>query len=59
MELNSEMNRRKKIKIVQISLFLLGILIIYSTYYGENLNLKKGSISDITKKKNNKRFKRI
>ena len=51
MELNSEMNRRKKIKIVQISLFLLGILIIYSTYYGENLNLKKGSISDITKKK--------
>ena len=51
MELNSEMNRRKKIKIVQISLFLLGILIIYSTYYGENLNLKKGSISDTTKKK--------
>ena len=59
MGLNSGMNRRKKIKIVQISLFLLGILIIYSTYYGENLNLKKGSISDTTKKKNNKRFKRI
>jgi lipopolysaccharide export system protein LptA len=51
MGLNSGMNRRKKIKIVQISLFLLGILIIYSTYYGENLNLKKGSISDTTKKK--------
>ena len=51
MELNSEMNRKKKIKIAQLSLFLLGIFIIYSTYYGEKLNLKKGSISDITKKK--------
>lgn len=51
MELNSEMNRKKKIKIAQISLFLLGILIIYSTYYSEKLNLKKGIISDTTKKK--------
>ena len=38
MELSDEMNRKKKIKIVQISLFLLGIFIIYSTYYGEKLN---------------------
>jgi hypothetical protein len=51
MELNSEMNRKKKIKIAQLSLFLLGIFIIYSTYYGEKLNLKKGSISDPTKEK--------
>ena len=51
MELNSEMNRKKKIKIVQISLFLLGIFIIYSTYYGEKLNSEKGLISDTTKKK--------
>ena len=51
MELNSEMNRKKKIKRAQLSLFLLGIFIIYSTYYGEKLNLKKGSISDPTKEK--------
>ena len=51
MGLNSGMNRRKKIKIVQISLFLLGIFIIYSTYYGEKLNSEKGLISDTTKKK--------
>jgi len=51
MELNSEMNRKKKIKIAQISLFLLGIFIIYSTYYGEKLNSEKGLISDTTKKK--------
>ena len=51
MELNSEMNRKKKIKIVQVSLFLLGIFIIYSTYYGEKFNSEKGSISDTTKKK--------
>ena len=51
MELSSEMNRKKKIKIVQISLFLLGIFIIYSTYYGEKLNSEKGLISDTTKKK--------
>ena len=38
MELNSEMNRKKKIKIAQLSLFLLGIFIVYSTYYGEKLN---------------------
>ena len=51
MELNSEMNRKKKIKIIQISLFLLGIFIIYSTDYGEKLNSEKGLISDTTKKK--------
>ena len=51
MELNSEMNRKKKIKIAQLILFLLGIFIVYSTYYGEKLNLKKGSISDPTKEK--------
>ena len=51
MELSSEMNRKKKIKIAQISLFLLGIFIIYSTYYSEKIKLKKGTISDTTKKK--------
>ena len=59
MELSSEMNRKKKIKIAQISLFLLGIFIIYSTYYSEKIKLKKGTISDTTKKKNNKRHKRV
>ena len=50
MELSNEMNRGKKIKIVQISLFLLGVFIIYSTYYSEKLNFKKGIISDTAKK---------
>ena len=45
------MNRKKKIKVAQISLFLLGIFIIYSTYYGEKLNLKKRILSDTTKNK--------
>ena len=51
MELSDEMNRKKKIKIVQVSLFLLGVFIIYSTYYSDRLNFKKGIISDTTKKK--------
>jgi hypothetical protein len=51
MELSNEMNRKKKIKIVQVSLFLFGVFIIYSTYYSERLNFKKGIVSDTTKKK--------
>tara|TARA_Y100000389_G_scaffold104476_1_gene101358 strand:+ start:1405 stop:2043 length:639 start_codon:yes stop_codon:yes gene_type:complete len=51
MELSNEMNRKKKIKIAQVSLFLFGVFIIYSTYYSERLNFKKGIVSDTTKKK--------
>jgi hypothetical protein len=51
MESSNGMNRRKKIKIIQISLFLLGVFAIYTTYYGDNLTLKKGIISDTKKKK--------
>jgi len=42
---------KKKIKIAQVSLFLFGVFIIYSTYYSERLNFKKGIVSDTTKKK--------
>ena len=51
MESNNEMNRRRKIKLAQICLFLLGIFIIYSTYYSEKSDFKKGIISEKTKKK--------
>ena len=51
MESNNEMNRRRKIKLAQIFLFLLGIFIIYSTYYSEKSDFKKGIISEKTKKK--------
>ena len=50
MELNNEMTRKNKIRLTQISLFLLGVVIIYSTYYKDKLNLKTGIISKITKK---------
>ena len=51
MESNNEMNRGRKIKLAQICLFLLGIFIIYSTYYSEKSDFKKKIISDKTKKK--------
>ena len=51
MESNNEMNRKRKIKLAQICLFLLGIFIIYSTYYSEKSDFKKGIISEKTKKK--------
>ena len=44
------MNRGRKIKLAQICLFLLGIFIIYSTYYSEKSDFKKGIISEKTKK---------
>jgi hypothetical protein len=44
------MNRGRKIKLAQIFLFLLGIFLIYSTYYYEKTDFKKKIISDETKK---------
>ena len=44
------MNRGRKIKLAQIFLFLLGIFLIYSTYYCEKTDFKKKLISDKTKK---------
>ena len=44
------MNRGRKIKLAQIFLFLLGIFLIYYTYYCEKTDFKKKLISDKTKK---------
>ena len=44
-------NRKKKILLVQLSLLIFGILIIYNTYYNEKPNVKEKIISESIKKK--------
>ena len=47
------MNRVKKLKIIQITLFFIGIIIVFFTYFErENLNKEKIISSDIQKKIN-------
>ena len=43
--------RKKKLKFIQLTLLILGILIIYFTYYGKEKNVQKEIISKSTKKK--------
>ena len=44
-------NRKKKILLVQLSLLIFGILIIYNTYYNKKPNVKEKIISESIKKK--------
>ena len=37
--------RKKKLRLVQLALLILGILIIYTTYYNKQSNLDKKIIS--------------
>ena len=43
--------RKKKLRLVQFTLLILGILIIYTTYYNKKLNLDKKIISKKTEEK--------
>ena len=43
--------RKKKLRLVQLTLLIFGILIIYTTYYNKNLNLDKKIISKKTEEK--------
>ena len=43
--------RKKKLRLVQLTLLMLGILIIYTTYYNKKLNLDKKIISKKTEEK--------
>ena len=43
--------RKKKLRLVQLTLLILGILIIYTTYYNKNSNLDKKIISKKTEEK--------
>lgn len=43
--------RKKKLRLVQLTLLMLGILIIYTTYYNKNSNLDKKIISKKTEEK--------
>ena len=43
--------RKKKLKLMQLTLLILGILIIYTTYYNKKLNLDKKIISKKTEEK--------
>ena len=43
--------RKKKLRLVQLTLLIFGILIIYTTYYNKNSNLDKKIISKKTEEK--------
>jgi hypothetical protein len=45
------MERKKKLRLTQLTLLIIGILIIYSTYYNEKVNLDKKIISKKTEEK--------
>ena len=45
------MERKKKLRLTQLTLLIIGILIIYSTYYNEKANLNKKIISKKTEEK--------
>ena len=45
------MERKKKLRLIQLTLLIIGILIIYSTYYNEKVNLDKKIISKKTEEK--------
>tara|TARA_B100001093_G_scaffold520157_1_gene613233 strand:+ start:1618 stop:2238 length:621 start_codon:yes stop_codon:yes gene_type:complete len=43
--------RKKKLRIIQLTLLIFGIIIIYITYYGKNQNREEQIISKTTKEK--------
>ena len=45
------MNRKKKVRIIQLSLLIVGTLIIFLTYYGKNENFDEQIISKESQKK--------
>ena len=45
------MERKKKLRLTQLTLLIIGILVIYTTYYNEKTNLDKRIISKKTEEK--------